>query len=238
MKARRFGGARPKSTVIDQDGTLAIAKFPKPDDKRSITHGEILALTLARKAGLHVAAGRLIPVMDQSVALIRRFDRVNGQRIPFLSAMSLLGLSDVDTATYTDIAECIRMYSRAPTTDLHELWRRIVFGVLIGNMDDHLRNHAFMYDRENRWRLSPAYDLNPVPLHEKARELETWISDEGAEADLGIAIRAAPYFALRHDQASCIVDEVSNELKNWRTVAQELGMSAADIDIYATAIMV
>lgn len=233
-----LGGARPKATVIDQDGSLALAKFPKPDDARSIILGEILALTLARKAGLRVAVGRVVPVKEQSVALIRRFDRKNNRRIPFLSAMSLLGLSDGETGTYTDIATCIRRYSSAPTADLHELWRRVVFGVLIGNLDDHLRNHGFLYDCENRWRLSPAYDLNPVPLHEKPRVLETWISEEGPEADLELAYRAAPYLALQHADAKRIVNEVSNALKSWGRVARQLGMTRSDIDTYATAIAV
>ena len=231
-----LGGARPKSAVLDNDGTLAIAKFPKADDDRSIMHGEVLAMTLAAKAGLNVAAARLQDVAGRSVALITRFDRQGEQRIPFLSAMSLLGLNDGDEATYTDIAECIRMYSIEPTADLHELWRRIVFGVLIGNLDDHLRNHGFLYDKDDKWRLSPAYDLNPVPLEEKARELTTWISEEGPDADLDIARRAAPYFALKDDQAEAIISEVSDALKGWQNTARQLGMSAADIAIYATAI--
>jgi serine/threonine-protein kinase HipA len=150
--------------------------------------------------------------------------------------MSLLGLNDGDEATYTDIAECIRMYSSEPTADLHELWRRIVFGVLIGNLDDHLRNHGFLYDKDDKWRLSPAYDLNPVPLEEKARELTTWISEEGPDADLDIARRAAPYFALKDEQAEAVISEVSAALKGWQNTARQLGMSAADIAIYATAI--
>jgi len=122
-----LGGARPKSAVQDKDGSLLIAKFPKPDDDRSIPHGEVLAMTLARKAGLTVADARLQDVAGRPVALIKRFDRQGDKRIPFLSAMSLLGLNDGDEATYTDIAESIRMYSSAPTEDLHELWRRVVF---------------------------------------------------------------------------------------------------------------
>lgn len=231
-----LGGARPKSAVVDNDGTLAIAKFPKPDDDRSIPHGEVLAMKLAARAGLNVSAVRLQDVAGRPVALITRFDRRDGQRIPFLSAMSLLGLNDGDEATYTDIAECIRMYSSAPTTDLHELWRRIVFGVLIGNLDDHLRNHGFLYDQKDTWRLSPAYDLNPVPLVEKARELATWISDEGPDADLDIARRAAPYFALKNDQAEAMIAEVFDALKGWRNIARQLGMSSADIAVYGTAI--
>ena len=231
-----LGGARPKSAIADNDGSLAIAKFPKPDDDRSIPHGEVLALALARRAGINVPAARLQDVAGRPVALITRFDRQNGRRIPFLSAMSLLGLNDGDEATYTDIAECIRMYSSAPSGDLRELWRRIVFGVLIGNLDDHLRNHGFLYDRNDRWRLSPAYDLNPVPSAEKARVMTTWISEAGPEADLGIAREAAPYFALNDKQADAIIDDVSAALTGWPNIARQIGMSSADIGIYSTAI--
>ena len=231
-----LGGARPKSSIADNDGSLAIAKFPKPDDDRSIPHGEVLAMTLARKAGLNVAGARILAVAGRPVALIKRFDRQHGQRISFLSAMSLLGLNDGDDATYTDIAECIRMYSSAPTEDLHELWRRIVFGVMIGNLDDHLRNHGFLYDHSDKWRLSPAYDLNPVPLAEKARELTTWISEEGPDASLDLARRAAPFFALKDEQTEIIIGQVSTALQGWKNIAHQLGMSAADIAVYATAI--
>lgn len=231
-----LGGARPKSAVVDNDGTLAIAKFPKPDDVRSITHGEVLAMMLAASAGINAARARLQDVAGRPVALITRFDRQDRKRLPFLSAMSVLGLNDGDEATYTDIAECIRMYSSEPTKDLHELWRRIVFSVLIGNLDDHLRNHGFLYDGEDKWRLSPAYDLNPVPSEERVRELSTWISEEGPDADLDIARRAAPFFALKGDRAEAIIAEVSTTLKGWQNTARQLGMSAADIAVYATAI--
>ncbi len=230
-----LGGARPKSAVQDKDGSLLIAKFPKPDDDRSIPHGEVLAMTLARKAGLTVADARLQDVAGRPVALIKRFDRQDDIRIPFLSAMSLLGLNDGDEATYTDIAESIRMYSSAPTEDLHELWRRVVFNVLTGNLDDHLRNHGFLYDQQGKWRLSPAYDLNPVPLAEKVRELTTWISEEGPQADLDLARRAAPYFALKDDQAEAIIGEVAVALNGWQNTARRLRMSAVDIAYYASA---
>ena len=230
-----LGGARPKSAVVEKDGSLAIAKFTKPDDDRSIPHGEILALKLARRAGVNAARGRLETVAGRPVALIRRFDRDGGRRIPFLSAMSLLGLDDGAIATYTDIAECIRMYSSAPAEDLRELWRRVVFGVQVGNLDDHLRNHGFLHDGDGKWRLSPAYDLNPVPLEEKVRELTTWISEEGPDASLDLARRAAPCFGLKNDDAARILSEVSRGLMGWRDLARWLGMSAADIAVYATA---
>ncbi len=233
-----LGGARPKSAVLDKDGSLAIAKFPKPDDDRSIPHGEVLALTLASQAGVCVPKARVIDVAGRPVAIIKRFDRDGTRRIPFLSAMSLLGANDGDEATYTDIAECIRMYSVQPKADLQELWRRIVFSVMVGNLDDHLRNHGFIYVSDGKWRLSPAYDLNPVPAAEKARELTTWISEEGPDADIGLALRAAPYFALSVDEADAMVAEVSGVIKQWKKVARRLGMSAHDVDVYSTAIRV
>lgn len=233
-----LGGARPKSAVINSEGSLAIAKFPSPDDDYSIPHGEILALVLADNAGINAAKGNLQIVGSQPVALIQRFDRVREERVPFLSATSLLGLQDGDIATYTDIAECIRMYSVSPIYDLHELWRRIVFGIMISNLDDHLRNHGFLYAGNNQWRLSPAYDLNPMPRYKKARELTTWISEEGPDADLELAYRAAPYFALKPDTAKSIVAEVALAVKSWHELALRLGMSKADIDIYETAISV
>ena len=194
-------------------------------------------MTLACKAGLNVPEARLQDVAGRPVALIKRFDREGNQRIPFLSAMSLLGLNHGDEATYTDIAEIIRKYSSAPTEDLHQLWRRMIFNVMIGNLDDHLRNHGFLYDRDGKWRLSPVYDLNPVPLEEKAPELTTWISDEGPEEDLDQARRAANYFALKDEQAEKIISEVCYALKGWQNTAHQLGMSAADVAIYATAII-
>ncbi|MCY4206000.1 MAG: type II toxin-antitoxin system HipA family toxin [Bacteroidetes bacterium] len=231
-----LGGARPKSAVLNSKGALAIAKFPKPGDDYSIPHGEILALLLAEKAGINAAKGNLQIVGGLPVALIQRFDRVREERIPFLSAMSLLGLQDGDTAAYTDIAECIRMYSISPTNDLHELWRRIIFNVMVSNLDDHLRNHGFLYADNNQWHLSPAYDLNPVPSYKKSRELTTWISEEGPEADLELAYRAAPYFALKSGDAKNIVHEVADAIKNWQELALKLDMSKADMEIYETAI--
>jgi len=233
-----LGGARPKSAVINSDGSLAIAKFPSSNDEYSIPHGEILALMLGERAGINVAKGGLHSVGNLSVAVIQRFDRIGNDRIHFLSAMSLLGLQDGDVAAYTDIAECIRMYSTSPIQDLHELWRRIALNVMISNLDDHLRNHGFLYASNNQWALSPAYDLNPVPKYKKARELTTWISDEGPDADLSLALQASSYFALKLKDAKKIADEVASAVSQWHELALQLGMSKEDIEMYETAISV
>ena len=230
-----LGGARPKSAVLDRDGSMAIAKFTKPDEERSLPHGEVLAMHLARNIGLNVASARLVHVLDQPVAIITRFDRTKNKRMHFISAMSMLGHDDRVSASYTDIAEIIRKHSSQPTQDLHELFNRVIFNVLISNLDDHLRNHGFLYDANGKWRLSPAYDLNPVPLHEANRELSTWISDESSDADLELARNAAPYFALTLIEADHNIQRQKETIAHWRTIARKLEMSKFDIEAYATA---
>jgi serine/threonine-protein kinase HipA len=157
------------------------------------------------------------------------------RRIPYISAMTLLGLDDGAEATYTDIAEAIRKHSAAPTEDLHELFRRIVFNVLVSNLDDHLRNHGFQHAGKGQWRLSPAFDLNPVPAFEKARELTTWISDEGPDASLDLARRAAAFFAVKPAQADEIIALQQEVIRGWRADAVRIGMGANDIAAYASA---
>jgi len=232
-----LGGARPKSAVQNKDGSLAIAKFSKSDDDRSIPHGEVLAMKLAKKAGLNVAEAKILNVKNRSVSLIKRFDRNGETRIPFISAMTMLGLEDGDEAAYTDIAEIIRTYSLNPIADLHELWRRLVFNILISNLDDHLRNHGFLYAGKDKWCLSPAYDLNPVPIEEKARELSTWVSEEGPDANLDLALNSAKYFGLKLVQARKIIEEISTVTRQWRNTASRIGMSSADQAVYASAFM-
>lgn len=141
--------------------------------------------------------------------VLRRFDRQNGERIPLLSAMSMLGASDNENHhTYLEIAEALRQQGAAPNEDLRELWRRIVLNVLISNTDDHLRNHAFLYEGQKGWRLSPAYDINPVSLDLKPRILSTAIDPADNSASIDLAFAAAKYFGLNKDQAKAIAAEV------------------------------
>lgn len=112
-----------------------------------------------------------------------------------------------------------------------------MFSIMIGNLDDHLRNHGFLYAGDGKWCLSPAYDLNPVPAADKARELSTWISEEGPDADIDMALRAAPYLALSASDSHAIVDQVAAAVKPWRKAARRIGMSGHDMDVYSTAIL-
>lgn len=230
-----LGGARPKSVVRLADGRLAIAKFPAPDDVRDIAAGEILALALARAAGIAVAEHRLVAVGGRNVSLITRFDRAGAQRIPFISAHSLLGLARDDPGAYTRLADGIRQSGDHITADLGELWRRLIFSLLASNYDDHLRNQGFLMLRPGRWALSPAYDLNPVPEIDRARMPKTPIVETGGEPSLAAALAAAARFGLKPVEAKRIVREVFGAVLGWRQTGKKLRIKSSTLDAYTTA---
>jgi serine/threonine-protein kinase HipA len=230
-----LGGARPKSAVICPDGQLAIAKFPKPDDTRDIAAGEILALNLAQNAGIRVAPHRLVDVKGKAVSVITRFDRDGERRIPFLSANSLLGLSQGDRGAYTLLADGIRQFGYDTAGDLRELWRRLVFSLLASNYDDHLRNHGFLMREPGRWALSPAYDLNPVPEIDRTQTPKTPISEENEEPTVSAALDTAPRFGLKAAEAKTILRDVLIAVSDWRKTGRQLRIKAATLDAYSTA---
>ena len=230
-----LGGARPKASVRDRDGHLAIAKFPHKDDEINTVLWEAVALRLAAKAGIPVPDWRIEHVLNKPVLLLRRFDRVQGQRIPFLSAMSMLGASDNESRSYLEFVDALRRYGANPKQDMHELWRRIVFNILISNTDDHLRNHAFLYTGPDGWRLSPAYDLNPVPTDIKPRVLTTAIDLDDGAASLDLAMSVVGYFELDEAKAHVIAAEVGQAVATWREEASQLSLTRAEIDRMASA---
>jgi serine/threonine-protein kinase HipA len=230
-----LGGARPKASVRDRDGHLAIAKFPNKGDEVNTVVWEAVALTLAQKAGIPVPQWRLESVADKPVLLLRRFDRENGARIPFLSAMSMLDARDNQTRSYLEFVDALRQHGASPQEDMHALWRRIVFSILISNTDDHLRNHGFLWSGPAGWRLSPAYDLNPVPVDIKPRVLTTAINEDDGQASLKLAYEVAPYFELKEEQARAIAREAGDAVASWRKEAAGLGLSKGEIDRMASA---
>ena len=230
-----LGGARPKSVVSLSDKQLAIAKFPKPDDTRDIAAGEILALTLAAQAGIQVAEHRLVPVGGHSVAVITRFDRVGNNRIPFISAATLLGLPQGDPGAYTMLADGIRQFGNDVPGDLRELWRRLVFSLLASNYDDHLRNHGFLMREPGRWSLSPAYDINPVPEMDRVRMSKTAITEDQEEPTIASALAAAPRFGLKATESKKILREVFTAIPGWRKTGRQLRLKASTLDTYASA---
>ena len=230
-----LGGARPKSAIVLPDGQLAIAKFPQPDDTRDIAAGEILALTLAQHAGITVPGHRLVDVKGKAVSVITRFDRDGARRIPFLSASSLLGLSQGEPGAYTMLADGIRQFGHDATADLHELWRRLVFSLLASNYDDHLRNHGFLLRAPGRWALSPAYDLNPVPEIDRTQLPKTPISEAREEPTIAAALAAAPRFGLKAAEAKTILREVLAAVSGWRKTGKQLRIKASTLNAYASA---
>lgn len=231
-----LGGARPKASVRGPHGELLIAKFPSRADPHDVVRWEAVALALARRAGVAVPQWRVESVAGRHVLLVRRFDRDGDLRIPFLSATSLLGAVESETRSYLEIADALRQQGAGVATDLPQLWRRIVFTVLISNLDDHLRNHGILYGGAEGWRLSPAYDLNPVPAHVRPRVLATSISIEGdTTASLDLALEAAGHFAVSARLAKTIVTEVGGVVAGWRREAAGVGLGRAAQDEMASA---
>jgi len=236
-RATSLGGLRPKCSLRDADGHLAIGKFPSVADQRSVTKGEVLALHLARDAGIQAADARLVMSEDLPVALIRRFDRLDDDtRIAYMSAATMIGAERDDPSdhTYTEVVDAIRVHGYDAQRDIEELFRRIAFSILINNVDDHLHNHGFLHVGHGQWRLAPAFDLNPFP--ERDRELKTWISHRtGPEASLAALRAEAPYFRIKPAHSEAIICEVRKAVDQWRLRGALIGMTPAELDAFADA---
>lgn len=236
-KGTSLGGMRPKCTVLDDDGALALAKFPSVTDTRSVTRGEVLALRLAAQAGIEVADARIVVVENTPVALIRRFDRTADEgRIPYLSGASVLQARREDEHAYTEIVDAMRARCAAPVDDARQLWRRLAFNHLITNIDDHLQNIGFLYVGRGQWRLAPAFDLNPFP--DKDNESKTWLTEAtGPITSVRELMSQASYFHLDAAHSRATLGEVVAAVDAWRAVAlsQEVGMIAAELEAFAPA---
>jgi serine/threonine-protein kinase HipA len=231
-----LGGARPKAAVIDSEGRLLIAKFPHGEDEYSIERWSFLALTLARKAGINVPPCRILDVEGRPILLVTRFDRQGNARIPFLSAMSMLGATDGEAHSYLELVDALRQHGANSQEDQRELWRRVLFSVLISNADDHLRNHGFLYDTVRRgWRLSPVYDLNPVPHDVKPHYLSTSIDDQDNHAAFNLVLSTGDYYQLSPGEMKPIVQQAIVAVSGWRQAAAKMGISKAETKRMASA---
>jgi serine/threonine-protein kinase HipA len=227
------GGARPKALVRSDDGRSLIAKFSTPTDHYPVVRSEAVAMELARRIGLDVAATSTTSVLGRDVLLVERFDRDPGssRRHALVSALTLLGLHELHAryATYPDLADVIRHRFDAAERTLHELFRRVVFNVLTGNRDDHARNHAAFWDGATL-RLTPAYDLCPQPRHTgEATQAMAITRDGRRESRVEVCIEAAEVFLLTEREAR---DEVERQLtlihEQWLGAADAAGLSAAN----------
>ena len=227
-----LGGARPKATVVDMEGQLWIAKFPSKNDENDIGAWEMVAHELAALCGLNVPEAQLEKFSKLgSTFLIKRFDRKGKKRIHFASAMTLLGQTDgtsaADGISYLDIAAFIKANGAQPKEDLLELWRRIVFNMAISNIDDHLRNHAFMLTKLG-WKLSPLYDVNPVPYGD---ELSLNVNEIDNSISLDLAIETAQRFCIQKVDAKKYIADILTIVRcNWEKLAKHYGLSRRQIE--------
>jgi serine/threonine-protein kinase HipA len=230
-----LGGARPKAHVRDQNGRVAIAKFPsEAKDEWDVMAWESVALTLAADAGIEVPGFSLHQIAGKSVLIVDRFDRADEVRIGYVSAMTMLELSDGAQGSYLEIADVIERRSPSAEADLAELWRRIAFSVLISNTDDHLRNHGFLHATTGGWSLSPAFDLNPNP--EPGRKImSTAIDLDDPSASIDTLMSVARSFRLDHDRATEILEQVESARAGWRRAAAKAPVSAAEVTLMASA---
>ena len=196
---------------------------------------EEIALSLADKAGIVTPNHDLVRVAGKAVLLSRRFDRNGPIRIPFLSAMSMIGSIDGERGSYPEIVDALAQNGAHAKEDAEALYRRMVFNVLVSNVDDHLRNHGFLWLGTSGWSLSPAFDLNPTPTDMKARILTTNIDLDEGTCSLDLVESAAAYFGLPLAKARIVIREVAGATCAWRTVAMEVGARPAEIDRMASA---
>tara|TARA_R110002049_G_scaffold112951_1_gene262846 strand:- start:995 stop:2233 length:1239 start_codon:yes stop_codon:yes gene_type:complete len=231
-----LGGARPKACVMDGDD-LWLAKFPSRYDDYDIAAWEYLLYRMAVDAGIEMAPCRLQRFNSpHHTFLTQRFDRVGSLRRHFSSAMTQLGYYDGDAgASYLELAQFLIEQGANTEQDLHQLWRRMVFNILVSNADDHLRNHGFLLAENNSgWRLSPAYDIN---ISLGAAGLHLNIDEHSNALDLELALEVSPYFQLSPSKARLIIDQLQKITHQWQQYANEIGIHRQEQQLIASAIM-
>lgn len=230
--ASSLGGARPKATVVDTKNQLWIAKFPSKNDENDTGAWEIVAHDLAALCGLNVPEAKLEKFSPLgSTFLIKRFDRLGSKRVHFASAMTLLvkkdGASAADGSSYLDIAAFIKSYGAQPKKDLIELWKRIVFNMVVTNTDDHLRNHAFILT-DKGWILSPLYDVNPVPYGD---ELSLNVDEDDNSISIDLAVQTAVKFGISKSDAEAVAEDILQIVRdNWERTAAGYALTRRQIE--------
>jgi len=221
-----LGGARPKANILDKDKNLWIAKFPAKNDTIDKAAWEYLVYQLAIKAGINMYECKIQKIAgNYNTFFTKRFDRENGERIHFSSAMTMTGNTEEtikdNPASYLELVDFIQDNGVNIEENLQQLWRRIVFNIAISNTDDHLRNHGFILVN-NGWILSPAYDLNPsIDKDGLALNIDT---DNNA-LDYHLAKSVGEYFRLNENQMDKIIEEVLEVVSTWKAVATKIGIS-------------
>jgi serine/threonine-protein kinase HipA len=229
-----LGGVRPK-TVVMFEGKEHIAKFSRLDDRFDVPAVEYASLRIAHSAGVVVPDFELITLEGRSVLLVDRFDRTNdGRRRHYISANSILDIDNVTEKSYltkysyAGIAEALRPIGSHAKSDSHQLFRRMVLNIMIGNVDDHMRNHAFIMEERNRYRLSPAFDIVP---HISASGLpqSIGVGAYGRASTIENALSQCRRFMLSEPEAKQIIEEVRTAVLDWRHIMKDSGVSMTDM---------
>ncbi len=251
-----LGGARPKASVRDEAGVLWMAKFSSRHDSFDVPAIECAALQLARHAGLNVPPARTMLLSNRRLMLIRRFDRYWAEpgvafapnidllattpgegriehRMGFVSGLTLVACDETESRTkaYADLAEAVRRYCHPSVIrqNNEELFKRMIFNILVSNDDDHLRNHGFVWDaRLPGWRLSPLYDVLPRASHSTERYLHLGVGPQGRLASLDNALAAHEKFTLSQARACQLIDEAWRTVRQWQICFDEAGVPAAE----------
>jgi serine/threonine-protein kinase HipA len=231
-----LGGARPKASVIDENGELWIAKFPSANDTKDMGGWEIVVYNLAKECGIAVAEARVEKYAgNYHTFLVKRFDRIGKKRIHFASAMTMLGYTDNRDshagASYLELVEFLNRQGARVKEDLEELWKRIVFSIAVSNTDDHLRNHGFILT-ETGWILSPAFDINP---NETGTGLSLNISETDNSLNYELALEVSEYFRLDKAKAEKIVKDVKTVISHWQRVADKYSIPKSEQLLMAKA---
>lgn len=234
-----LGGARPKANILDEENHPWIAKFPSNTDNTDKAAWEYLAYQLALDAGINMSLSKIEKISGKfHTFFTKRFDRVNGERIHFASAMTMTGNNE-DTirdkaGSYLEIAEFIQFHGSNISADLEQLWRRIVFNIAISNTDDHLRNHGFIV-HNNGWHISPAYDINPS-IYKNGLALN--IDMDNNSIDFELAKSVGTFFQLNSQKMNSIIKEVQLAVSSWRKIANQIGIPRNEQEKMAKAFFV
>jgi serine/threonine-protein kinase HipA len=228
-----LGGARPKANFTDRDGSLWIGKFPARDDDRDIGAWEYLAHILGRRAGIDLPEARLVKLSEFHTFCARRFDRSGEQRLFYGSAMTMLSRDASAGTSYLELAQFLQLRGdrKRIGADLEQLFRRVIFNVLVGNRDDHLRNHGFLLTADG-WRLAPAFDVNPN-IHKAEHVLN--LDESSPHPSIETVLGTHEYYGLEAARSEQLVREISTVVAHWRAEARKLHIAAAEIELMATA---
>ena len=232
-----LGGARPKANIFDPKGNLWIGKFPSKNDEKNSGAWEFIVSEMAKESGIRMSESSAKKYSQRHhTFLTKRFDRIKEKRKHFASAMTLLGYKDGhdhrEGGSYLELVEFIEQYGAEPTADIKELWKRIVFSVSISNTDDHLRNHGFILIPGKGWKLSPAFDINPIP---DGAGLQLNIDENDNSISYELCIEVHEYFRLKKDESSKIINEIRQIVSSWDQRAKTFGLSRSEIEMLRPA---